>query len=363
MNTSIRDGSHYIQELLEGHPYRFYNKFGMSKHVFQCLASALHAYTHFQHSKHISMAEQLGIFLSFCRTGSGFQAIQEDFQHSMDTISRVIHNTLNCILDPAFYTCYVKLPSADQVPLEIRSNPQFFPFFKDCLGAIDGTHIDAFVPSIEHCRYRDRKGRLSQNVLAACTFDLRFCYVMAGWEGSAGDGRVFESARIADFSIPAGKYYLADAGFPSRPDLLVPYRGVHYHLKEWGSANIRPQNKEELFNLWHAKARNAVERIFGIAKRRFKLLTTSPEFDTTTQAKIILALCCLHNVVRVYERHNHTPVTEISSQVQEPHLNNNLTASVSAAEQSAANDRRDSIASDMWNFYQNYCAAQERNNP
>lgn len=88
MNTSIRDGSYYIRELLEGHPNRFYNKFGMSKHVFQCLASELHAYTSFQHSKHISMAEQLAIFLSFCRTGNGFRVIQEDFQHSVATVSR-----------------------------------------------------------------------------------------------------------------------------------------------------------------------------------------------------------------------------------------------------------------------------------
>lgn len=166
-------------------------------------------------------------------------ASQEDlviFYHY--SITRVVHDVLNCILDPTFYTRYVKLP-ADEVPSEIETNPIFFPFFKDCLGAIDGTHIDAFISFMEHCRYRDRKGRLSQNVLAACTFDLRFCYVMAGWEGSAGDGRVFEAARMADFTIPVGKYYLADAGFPSRPDLLVPYRGVRYHLKEWGTANVR----------------------------------------------------------------------------------------------------------------------------
>lgn len=141
------------------------------------------------------------------------------------------------ILHHSFYIRYVKLPSTTSVPPEIQMEPKFFPFFKDCLGAIDGTHINVFVPERDTARYRNRKGTISQNVLAACSFDLRFLYVRAGWEGSAGDGRTYEDARAHDFAIPEGKYYLADAGFPSCDTLLVPYRGVRYHLKEWGRSN------------------------------------------------------------------------------------------------------------------------------
>lgn len=42
----------------------------------------------------------------------------------------------------------------------------------DCKGAIDGTHIDTFVPADIVARFHNRKGHLSQNVLAACTFDM-----------------------------------------------------------------------------------------------------------------------------------------------------------------------------------------------
>jgi DDE superfamily endonuclease len=140
------------------------------------------------------------------------------------------------VVSLTFYRRYVKLPQDGLTPPEIQSNPKFFPFFKGCLGAIDGSHIDAFVPDDQSARYRNRKGRLSQNILAVCTFDMRFSYVLPGWEGSAADGRVYEDARDHGLAIPPGSYYLADAGFPLCDGLLVPYRGTRYHLKEWARA-------------------------------------------------------------------------------------------------------------------------------
>ncbi|KAI3834535.1 hypothetical protein MKW92_015111, partial [Papaver armeniacum] len=52
----------------------------------------------------------------------------------------------------------------------------------NCIGAIDGTHIPAMVSEDEQDVYRNRKGFISQNVLVACSFDLQFQYVLAGWE-------------------------------------------------------------------------------------------------------------------------------------------------------------------------------------
>lgn len=129
----------------------------------------------------------------------------------------------------------MQLPNAD-TPLaaEINDNPKLYPFFKDCQGSIDGTHLDAFVPDEDVARYRNRKGRLSQNVLAACSQDMHFTYILSGWEGSAADGHIYEDARRNDLTVPAGKYFLADAGFSMCDTLLVPYRGEWYHLKEWG---------------------------------------------------------------------------------------------------------------------------------
>ena len=77
---------------------------------------------------------------------------------------------------------------------------------QDCVGAIDGTHICASVPPKIQERFRGRKDGTTQNVLAAISFDLKFIYVLVGWEGSAHDSRVLNDAfaRPGGFTIPEG---------------------------------------------------------------------------------------------------------------------------------------------------------------
>jgi hypothetical protein len=55
-------------------------------------------------------------------------------------------------------------------------------------------------------KYRDRKGNLSQNVMGVCSFDYKFQYILAGWEGSAADSRVLASAlsRADPLVVPPG---------------------------------------------------------------------------------------------------------------------------------------------------------------
>jgi hypothetical protein len=79
------------------------------------------------------------------------------------------------------YQHTVKLLTSDTLPSEhIIKNPKFAQYFTNCIGAIDRTHIDVHLPPSEQSRYRNRKHRLSQNVLAACDFEMQFSYILAG---------------------------------------------------------------------------------------------------------------------------------------------------------------------------------------
>ena len=55
-------------------------------------------------------------------------------------------------------------------------------------------------------RFRGCKDGTTQNVLVAISFNLKFTYVLAGWEGSAHDSCVLNDAfaRLGGFSIPEG---------------------------------------------------------------------------------------------------------------------------------------------------------------
>lgn len=74
------------------------------------------------------------------------------------------------------------------------------------MGAIDGTHVLARVPAKHRGAFMGRKHTTTQNVLAAVDFDLRFNYVLAGWEGSAHDTRILVDALARDdgLRVPQG---------------------------------------------------------------------------------------------------------------------------------------------------------------
>jgi hypothetical protein len=54
---------------------------------------------------------------------------------------------LEIFSSPPFYTNYIHLPAVDDpIASYIKDNPKFFPFFRDAISAIDGTHF-ACLPS------------------------------------------------------------------------------------------------------------------------------------------------------------------------------------------------------------------------
>ncbi|KAH6906645.1 hypothetical protein BKA70DRAFT_1033490, partial [Coprinopsis sp. MPI-PUGE-AT-0042] len=93
-----------------------------------------------------------------CVTGLSVEHVGERFQRSNETITKYFRKVLRVISRGSFYSKYVRLPSInDPVPDIIRNNPRFFPFFKDVLGAIDGTHINCCPSATEHQAARNRK--------------------------------------------------------------------------------------------------------------------------------------------------------------------------------------------------------------
>jgi hypothetical protein len=87
MRTSLLSGQMWLDELQAGHPERFSEQFGMSKHTFHLLSCELKLHSGLRNRRYVSAEEQLATFLYFARTGSSTRILQERFQRSPSTIT------------------------------------------------------------------------------------------------------------------------------------------------------------------------------------------------------------------------------------------------------------------------------------
>ncbi|XP_073128692.1 uncharacterized protein [Henckelia pumila] len=176
----------------------------MRPNAFMKFVSLLREKTFLEDTIYSSIEEQFAKFLYIVGQNESTRSMGFIFLRSGETINRHFHNVLKAII--SLQDQFIIQPNGNDVPPEIFHNPRFYPYFKDCIGAIDGTHFRVKVSKEHVARYRGRKDFPTQNVLAACTFDLRFTYVLPGWEGSAADGRILEDAldREDKLKVPNG---------------------------------------------------------------------------------------------------------------------------------------------------------------
>jgi hypothetical protein len=126
-------------------------------------------------------------------TPQSVRQAEDRFERSLGIVHSMFHKVLKCV---------VKLAADIIKPVDLQfrtmhhrlRNRRFYPYFKDCIGAIDGTHVPCVVPSDKFVQHLCRKDMTTQNVLAVCDFNMRFTFVLTGWPGSVHDMRVFNNA-------------------------------------------------------------------------------------------------------------------------------------------------------------------------
>jgi DDE superfamily endonuclease len=133
-------------------------------------------------------------------------------------------------------------------------------------------------------------------------------------------------------------------------------------IKDSSDSN-RPQTAKELYNLRHSSLRNAIERIFGVMKKRFKILTDQLEYSYKIQVRLVKVICCLHNIIRLKGGNDLFDKLWLESQAKAGMSTANGTdeteeevicKAVTAAEMKQANALRDGIANAMWAQYIRY---------
>ncbi|XP_022849781.1 uncharacterized protein LOC111371843 [Olea europaea var. sylvestris] len=184
----------------------FHDLFRMKIAPFQSLCAHLRTYG-LVDNRSVKVEEQVAIFLNTVGHDHRNRIGSFMFFRSGQTVSYYFHRVLQACL--GLYKDVVNNATIHNSPHQKDKVKPWFQYFQysvynrtfwfsyqDSVGAIDGTHIPANVPIEEQARYRNRKQMITQNVLVACTFDMKFTYVLAGWEGSAHDGRLLQSATL-----------------------------------------------------------------------------------------------------------------------------------------------------------------------
>ncbi|XP_024030534.1 uncharacterized protein LOC112094269 [Morus notabilis] len=283
--------------------------------------------------KHTSaLTEQYGITGPMAHSGSTiskyFEAVlesntesQDQWQHSGSTISKYFEAVLEAIYN--LRHDFATPLNFNIIDLVIAVNgSKYLPWFQNCVGAFDGTHVPCVPPPGNPEVWRNMKGFYSQNVLGVCSFDMKFTYMVAGWEGSAHDARVLTSAT---------------------------------------------ETSEKKFPI--STVRNVIERTFGVWKARFRILKCINNYPIEKQVQIPIACVVLHNFIHMYNHNddllnqytrNGVPAIEIDPENADQDVNQDhnpdwaMEQNHNSANRRQMNILRDEMATSMWGALEAY---------
>ena len=143
-------GESWIQSLRQGHWERIYDTTRLYKDQFKDLLEWCEQHGIRSTTRCIA-AEKLRIFLYLIGINLSYRQLREAFCHSLKTIHKAFHDVLR-IIGINLYREVVHTPE-NTIPSQISASAARSPFFDDCRGAINGTHIPICVPMKPNAEY------------------------------------------------------------------------------------------------------------------------------------------------------------------------------------------------------------------
>ncbi|XP_011174775.1 protein ALP1-like [Solenopsis invicta] len=186
----------------------------------------------------ISPIIRLQITLRYLASGDSMNSLSYAFRVGHNTISKIISETCeviwNCLKDS------VLLKNNQESWKAIANEFERLWNFPNCIGAIDGKHVQIQAPPNSGSTYYNYKGHFSINLLAISDANYCFTVVDIGATGRQSDGGVFRNSEIGkrfeanSFKLPTPRqienngpalpYVLvADEAFPLSMYMMRPY--------------------------------------------------------------------------------------------------------------------------------------------
>jgi len=302
--------------------------FRMSRKNFTELCDMLRPYLQRKSTKMrepISVETQIAAFLYYISDEGRYRKTANAFGISRASVS-IIVKKVSCEIVKHLASVFIKLPTTKEETENLTT--EFFEAhgFPQCIGAIDGTHIEIMEPREHYTDFINRKGYTSINVQAVCDYKYCFMDVVVKWPGSVHDARIFQNSEInkmfREGIIPACERTLAPnddsipiciLGDPAYP--LLPFL-----MKEFPGGGIN--DRERFFSYRLSSARITIENSFGRLKGRFRCLQRAMDIDIKTLPKVIMACFVLHNYCELKKEaisdNNYQSAIEYEKRMQPP---------------------------------------------
>lgn len=304
----------YYLSMKEHDPEMFFKYTRMDKKTFQKLLKLVKPHVKLPQLKlpnRISLEERLVMTLHFLSQGSSLQTIAWTYHVGHSTIHYIVYQMCQAIW-LALNEVYLKPPSNPNEWREVADGFRDRWQFPNCIGALDGKHIDIQAPPRSGSLFFNYKKNFSIVLMAACNADYLFTSVDVGAYGSESDGGVFsqsifgklleqkaaglpEPTVLPNTNISMPFVLVADEAFPLKDYIMRPYpgRGLDY--------------PKRIFNYRLSRARRVIENSFGILVSRWRILRTTITALPENVDGIVKATVCLHNFIKMEAPNRYSP--------------------------------------------------------
>lgn len=280
----------------------FFNYFRMTKSRFQDLIKHIcplieHKNTH---KLPIDSVQRLCLTLRILASGDSQVSMAYNYRISKASVSLIFKETCRAIWT-AMHLEFIP-PLTEERFLNISKDFWKMWNYPNCLGAIDGKHIQIVAPPNSGSLYFNYKKHFSTILMAVVDARYLFTFVDIGALGKCSDSTVFSESSFGkmidnnSLPIPDDAYFpgtsmkspfvfLADEGFPLSKRIMRPYP-------------VKQMDRDKrIFNYRLSRGRRVVENVFGILSARWRILRRPIEAYTAVD-DIIKATVVLHNYLK-----------------------------------------------------------------
>ncbi|KAK7501588.1 hypothetical protein BaRGS_00007019, partial [Batillaria attramentaria] len=251
----------------------------------------------------IPAGDRLAVTLRFLASGKSYASLEREFRISSPTIGFFVPVVCQAIFT-VLCSDYLKMPESESQWEQVSEEFGRRWNVPHCCGAVAGKHVALNVLECSSERSSDSGKQFYPVVLyAVVDADYNFIYVDVERSGRLSDAKVFANSSLCSAlenntvnlpppsplpgRLPDVPYFLVgDETFPLKPYLMRAYPG----------RGLDP--RERIFNFRLSRARQVVDNVFGIMTERFAVLRKPMCIKPERVAKVVLACCALHNMLR-----------------------------------------------------------------